>query len=82
MILLSKRYKINLDDYQVKNEKCFHCLRFIKTALKEKSPLFVKLNALINPVYDRILEGIVTAEELDAAKSYARESTQPGNSGP
>jgi hypothetical protein len=50
-------------------------MRFRKTVLKERSALFRWLNARVNPVFDRLLETIVTQEEVHAAKQYAAEST-------
>jgi len=47
-------------------------MRFYKIALKEKSRLFAKLNGLINPHFDRIIEGIVTKEELAECKEIPK----------
>ncbi len=51
-------------------------MRFRKTALKEESATFRWLNDRINPRFDRIIESIVTKEELEVARKHARESTQ------
>jgi 2-hydroxy-3-keto-5-methylthiopentenyl-1-phosphate phosphatase len=47
-------------------------MRFYKTALKEHSALFRLLNAMANPVFDTILEQIVSKEDIDKAKAHAR----------
>lgn len=49
-------------------------MRFYKVALKEKSRLFARLNAKINPIFDRIIEGIVTKEELAECKEIPKRS--------
>jgi hypothetical protein len=82
LIVMSKLYGIDAKSYTVRSENCYGCIRFMKTALKENSPLFNRLNNLINPVFDRIMERIVTGEEVSEAKRFARESThEPKQSG-
>ncbi len=54
----------------------FKCIRFNKNALKERPGLFRLLNSLANPVYDPILERIVSSEEVGKAKAYASASTE------
>jgi hypothetical protein len=68
-------YRVDPDEYEVRNPGCKGCIRFYKTALKESSPLFRRLNDLINPFFDRHLEKIVTAEEVLKAKDYAFQAT-------
>ncbi len=75
MVIMGKLHGVNSDDYLVKSDGCRGCVRFIKTGLKEKSSLFRILNGIINPVFDHILETIVTREEVLEAKRYAREAT-------
>jgi hypothetical protein len=52
------------------------CVRFYKLALKEKSGLFRWLNDRVNPVFDAWLERIITIEEMQQSKAYARSATQ------
>ena len=75
MILLGWLHRINPKDYQVRTLDCHGCIRFTKTALNEKSDLFGWLNDRINPVFNRILETLVTQEEIQEAKRYARQAT-------
>ena len=77
MITLGWCYRIDSRNHLVHNENCCGCLRFIKTGLKEKSTMFRWLNNRVNPIFDRILESIVTVEEVLEAKNFAREATQP-----
>lgn len=59
-------------EYEVNSPGCYSCMRFYKTTLKESSTLFRLLNSLVNPVFDAILERIVSKEEVDKAKAHAR----------
>jgi hypothetical protein len=72
MIVLSWLYHVDPAEYAVRTPACYRCLRFRKTALKERSALFRWLNDRINPVFDRALERIITEEEVGQAKRYAR----------
>jgi len=75
MRLLGKLYRVNAADYAVRSEQCGGCVRFLKTALKEKSPVFRKLNDRMNPLFDRLMERVVTEEEIAESKRHAREMT-------
>lgn len=68
-------HRIDPNEYEVRTESCYGCLRFYKVALKERSALFRWLNDRVNPAFDALLERIVTAEEVREAKAYAREAT-------
>ncbi|MBM3705914.1 MAG: hypothetical protein FJW66_05245 [Actinobacteria bacterium] len=72
MRILSWIYHINPDEYEVSTPSCKGCIRFYKLALKEKSSMFRWLNNRINPLFDRMLESIVTEEELKSAKDYGK----------
>jgi hypothetical protein len=74
---MGKLYGINPQKFRVKSETCYGCVRFTKTALKDKSYLFRLLNGIINPVFDRIMGTIVSKQEIIEAKKYAKEATQP-----
>ena len=76
MVIMGKLYGIDPRNYHVQTEACFGCVRFTKTALKDKSYLFRLLSGIINPVFDRIMETIVSKEEIMEAKKYAKEATQ------
>jgi len=75
MRLLSRIYRINPAEYAVHTPACYGCVRFYKTALKEKSRVFYWLNDRINPTFNLLLEKIITAEEMKEAKSFARSAT-------
>jgi len=76
MILMARMYRIDVNGYIVRSEQCRGCVRFLKTALKERSGIFNRLNDIINPVFDRLMEQYLTAQEIQEAKRFARESTQ------
>jgi len=72
MKIFSCLYCINPNEYLVKTPACHGCIRFYKVALKEKSSLFRWLNNKINPIFDRVIESIVTKEELSKSKGYGK----------
>lgn len=67
-------YRIDPEEYEVRSPACFGCLRFQKLALKEKSALFRRLNALVNPLFDALLAKIVTEEEMRQATVHASQA--------
>jgi len=75
MCFLSWIHRVDPAEYEVRTSACFGCIRFYKVALKEKSWLFRQLNGLVNPLFDALLERIVTEEELQQTKTYARSAT-------
>ena len=72
MRTLSWLYRIDPNEYEVRTPSCHGCIRFYKLALKEKSGIFRWLNNKINPLFDSMLESIVTEEELRSAKDYGK----------
>lgn len=68
-------YGMDPGEYEIRSPGCYNCMRFYKTALKERSRLFRLLNSLVNPTFDAILEWIVSEEEVDKAKTHARAAT-------
>ena len=74
MRLMAWLHNIDPGEYEVRTEKCYGCLRFIKNELKEKSPLFRVLNGIINPVFNIIRDSIVTKDEKEQARIYANEA--------
>lgn len=75
MRFLSWIHRVNPSEYEVRTPNCFGCIRFYKVALKEKSGLFRRMNDLFNPLFDALLERIVTEEEIRQAKTYAWAAT-------
>ncbi|MBI2853861.1 MAG: hypothetical protein HYX87_02945 [Chloroflexi bacterium] len=76
MVLMGWLYRVNPGAYSVPESTCTGCLRFTKQALRERSGLFRRMNARINPRFDRVLESIVTPEEVTEARQYASRSTR------
>lgn len=76
MRIFSILYRIDPSEYSVRTRNCYGCIRFYKTALKEKSALFNFMNRIINPVFDRIIEKLITDEELRKSKEYAAKATE------
>lgn len=75
MKALAAWHGIDARDDTVRTQACRGCLRFLKTALKEQSGAFRWLNGRVNPVFDRLLETVVTPEEVQEAKRFAQEAT-------
>jgi hypothetical protein len=71
--------RIDLSGYEFTTPMCRDCNRFYKNALKDHSPLFVRLNGLINPVFDFIIERIVGPEVVQDSKRRAlgRDQVEP-----
>ncbi len=77
---LTMRTWVRLDgmdpgEYEVRSPGCYNCMRFYKTVLKEQSGFFRLLNTMVNPVFDVILERIVSKEEVKKAKAHACAAT-------
>jgi len=68
----ARLYGFNPEEYEVRSPSCYHCIRFYKNALKERSGLFRLLHSLVNPAFDAILERIVAKEEVNKAEAHAR----------
>ena len=63
--------RYDLKSYEILNENCLNCNRFYKNSLKDKSKLFIFVNDLINPLFDKWLERIVFKDEIIKAKEHA-----------
>lgn len=75
MRFLAWVYRVNPIEYVVRTPNCYGCIRFYKVALKEKSALFRWMNDCINPIFDAVLEQIVTPHDLAQSKTYAHAAT-------
>jgi len=74
MRLLSRWHRINPRDYKVRKQECYGCIRFMKVALKEKSPTFRWLNNRVDPLFNRLRDSLLTEEEIAAASAFAGEA--------
>ena len=68
---------VNVQSHGVRNPDCHGCVRFVKAELEEKSPTFVFLNKYIGPRFKSMRDSMLTREDLDEGKSYAREMMKP-----
>jgi len=75
MRFLSWVHHVDPAQYEVRTPNCYGCIRFYKVALKDKSALFRWLNNLVNPIFDAVLERIVSETEVKQAQAYARGAT-------
>jgi len=58
-------------DYQARTARCYGYVRFMKNALKQKSPTCVWLSNRINALFNRIRDSIVSETEKEEAKRLA-----------
>lgn len=66
--------RIQPQRYITRSPGCHRCLRFQKNALKEQSALFRRLDAWVNPFFNRVRDSLLTGEELDDARRRAAEA--------
>ncbi|MDD5038048.1 MAG: hypothetical protein PHN78_01855 [Dehalococcoidales bacterium] len=76
MRTLSIIHHVDTSEYLVRTPACYNCIRFYKVAVKEKSATFRWLHKWINPLFDRVIETIVTEEERKQTREYAQAATQ------
>ena len=68
--------KIDLSGYRFTTPACLDCTRFYKNALKDHSATFRRANGIINPLFDRMLEGLVGPEAVLEARNRAETRDQ------
>jgi len=76
MRTLSMLHHVETSEYLVRTPACYNCIRFYKVALKEKSATFRWFHKWLNPLFDHVIETIVTEEERKQAREYAQAATQ------
>jgi hypothetical protein len=74
-------YRIKPGDYRMRSPLCHQCLRFKKNALKTRSPTFRGLDGWVNPLFNRVRDSLLSAEELEQARSFARQAENTGFTG-
>jgi hypothetical protein len=70
-------YRIPANHRLARSAMCFKCLRFRKNALQARSPLFNRLDAYLNPLFNRARDALLTPEELEKARELARRAADP-----
>lgn len=75
--LFAIAHRIEPKDYLARSPMCFRCLRFRKNALKLRSPLFNWLDGYLNPMFNRVRDSLLTADELERARNLARRAADP-----
>lgn len=66
-------HRVDPSAYAHRSEDCRGCLRFLKLELKERSRLFRVLHGILNPCFDRVLEGLLTPQEMADGKRVAKD---------
>lgn len=74
--LFASFYRIRPADYRTRSTVCHGCLRFKKNALKEKSALFRRFDARINPLFNRVRDSLLREQELEDARRFAAQAAQ------
>ena len=67
-------YPVSATLYEARSPGCHGCLRFRKNVLKSQSRFFRWLDSFINPLFNRARDSLLTPQELEAARAYAKES--------
>jgi hypothetical protein len=62
--------------YQARSRACHGCLRFRKNVLREESPFFRWVDGYLNPLFNRVRDGLLSEEELAEARRYAAQAAQ------
>ena len=70
-------HRVPPEAYHARSPLCRGCFRFRKNAAMQGSPLFRWLNARLNPRFNRARNRLLTGQELDHAREFARRSTEP-----
>jgi len=71
MKLLGRLHGIAYAAVEGPNKDCKGCLRHLKNRLKECSRVFVFLNGLANPAFNRLRDSQLAKEDKATAKHFA-----------
>ena len=74
MRILAWVHCIDSRHFEVSKEECRGCIRFMKTALKERSFVFRAFNFIINPAFNAFRNTLVSDEEIAEARLKARQN--------
>jgi hypothetical protein len=69
--LFAVALRVRVDD-GTRAPMCTGCLRFRKNAVKRRSPFFCRLDAIVNPLFNRARDALLSTEERDRARVLAR----------
>lgn len=64
---------IRMDEAVAHTPRCRGCMRFTRNALRQKSPVFARLDRLVNSFFTMYCERLCPEKELTMAKSMAAE---------
>lgn len=73
MRILAWWHGIDVHKQQVRNPECRGCIRFMKSELEKESPTFRFLDNYIGKKVSKLRNSLLTQQELDEAKRYAKE---------
>jgi hypothetical protein len=72
--LFALTYGLRAREHPARSPMCYGCLRFRKNVLKARSPLFTWLDGYLNPVFNRVRDSLLTADELAQARVLAQDA--------
>lgn len=70
-------HPVPAEAYAARSPLCQGCRRFRKNAVRQGSPLFRWLDARLNPLFNRVRDTLLTAQELEHARELARRTSDP-----
>lgn len=70
-------YRVRPEAYAARSPMCYGCLRFRKNVVKRHSPLFNWFDGFLNPLFNRVRDSLLTAEELAWARALAAKASDP-----
>ncbi|MBP2657554.1 MAG: hypothetical protein H6Q69_586 [Firmicutes bacterium] len=73
MRILAWWHGIDARTHKVRNNECHGCIRFMKAELTAKSSIFCFFDKIIGKKVSKLRDSILTQDQLDEAKRYARE---------
>jgi hypothetical protein len=62
---------------EARSPLCRGCLRFRKNAVRQGSPVFRRLDAVLNPLFNRVRASLLTPQEIEHAREFARRAGDP-----
>jgi len=69
---------VERDAHRARPPACEACLRHTKNELKARSRAFSWGNERLNPLFNRLRDGLVSVEEIDEAREVARDAVSKG----
>lgn len=76
MRILARLHGIDIRRGRRGHPDCNGCVRYAKVELKKKSPMFVWMNSVIDPLFNKMRNSIITQQELEEARDFAKDASE------